>query len=251
MNPHLPERNTYKAGEERERPMTETFNYAGESEENWGPQAAYVRQDIVHAHRQTWKAIASAGSFWSDVDRLEIAKQARAARSQRSDLPFNRSYPDSRLNRDTLETVRKVAADAGKIDRLWANKQIASIGNGPYAELVSIVASVSAVDAFSEALGRPREMLPSPTGGSRSGVKSDNAVDIGGYLPMVDPWEGPNVSRALSLVPAANELFMQNVSSMYVGRGGGFNDMVWDGPLSRPQAELLAARVSSVNECFY
>ena len=231
--------------------MTETFNYAGESEENWGPQAAYVRQDIVHAHRQTWKAIACAGSFWSDVDRLEIAKQARAARSQRSDLLFDRSYPDSRLNRDTLETVRKVAADAGKIDRLWAKKQIASIGDGPYAELVAIVASVSAVDAFSEALGRPREMLPKATGGSCSGVKSDNATDIGGYLPMVDPWDGPNVSRALSLVPAANDLFMQNVSSMYVGKGGGFNDMVWDGPLSRPQAELLAARVSSVNECFY
>lgn len=247
----MPVRNTDKAGKERERPMTETFNYAGESEETWGPQAAYVRHDIVHAHRQTWKAIASAGSFWSDVDRLEIAKQARAARSQRSDLPFNRSYPDSRLNRNTLETVRKVAADAGKIDRLWAKKQIASIGDGPYAELVAIVASVSAVDAFSEALGRPREMLPKATGGSCSGVKSDNATDIGGYLPMVDPWDGPNVSRALSLVPAANALFMQNVSSMYVGRGGGFNDMVWDGPLSRPQAELLAARVSSVNECFY
>ena len=251
MNTNMPARNTDKAGKERERPMTETFNYAGESEETWGPQAAYVRHDIVHAHRQTWKAIASAGSFWSDVDRLEIAKQARAARSQRSDLPFNRSYPDSRLNRNTLETVRKVAADAGKIDRLWAKKQIASIGDGPYAELVAIVASVSAVDAFSEALGRPREMLPKATGGSCSGVKSDNATDIGGYLPMVDPWDGPNVSRALSLVPAANALFMQNVSSMYVGRGGGFNDMVWDGPLSRPQAELLAARVSSVNECFY
>ena len=247
----MPVRNTDKAGKEQERPMTETFNYAGESEETWGPQAAYVRHDIVHAHRQTWKAIASAGSFWSDVDRLEIAKQARAARSQRSDLPFNRSYPDSRLNRDTLETVRKVAADAGKIDRLWAKKQIASIGDGPYAELVAIVASVSAVDAFSEALGRPREMLPKATGGSCSGVKSDNATDIGGYLPMVDPWDGPNVSRALSLVPAANALFMQNVSSMYVGRGGGFNDMVWDGPLSRPQVELLAERVSSVNECFY
>ena len=68
---------------------------------------------------------------------------------------------------------------------------------------------------------------------------------------MVDPWEGPNVSRALSLVPTANQLFMTNVRSMYGGNGGGFNDMVWNGPLSRPQAELLAARVSSINECFY
>ena len=68
---------------------------------------------------------------------------------------------------------------------------------------------------------------------------------------MVDPWSGPNVSRALSLVPAANRLFMTNVSSMYRGSAGGFEDMVWQGPLSRPQAELLAARVSSINECFY
>ena len=34
------------------------------------------------------------------------------------------------------------------------------------------------------------------------------------------------------------------------GNGGGFNDMIWDGPLSRPQAELLAARVSSINSVF-
>ena len=68
---------------------------------------------------------------------------------------------------------------------------------------------------------------------------------------MVDPWAGPNVSRALSLVPSANQLFMANVRSMYSSSGGGFDDMVWEGPLSRPQAELLAARVSSINECFY
>ena len=43
-------------------------------EENWGLQAAHVRQNNNDAHRQTWKAIASAGSFWSDVDRLEIVK---------------------------------------------------------------------------------------------------------------------------------------------------------------------------------
>ena len=60
-----------------------------------------------------------------------------------------------------------------------------------------------------------------------------------------------NVARALSLVPAANELFMSNVLAMYNGPGGGFFDMVWDGPFTRPQAELLAARVSAVNECFY
>ena len=230
--------------------MHETFNYAEESKEKWGPQARCVRQDIVDAHRQTWQAIARAGSFWSDGNRIEIAKQARVARAQRSELSFNRSYSDSTLSSEALEAVRKIAADAGKIDRSWASNQIAALGEGPYAEMVSIVASVTAIDAFSEALGRPNEPLPSAAGGSCPQDKSKSTTDIGGYLPMVDPWEGPNVSGALSLVPTANQLFMTNVSSMYGSNGGGFNDMVRDGPLSRPQAELLAARVSSINECF-
>lgn len=210
-----------------------------------------VREDIAGAHRQTWNALAQAGAFWSDVDRIEIAKQARAARTQRNELAFNRTYPSSRLTAQALDATRKIAADAGKIDRAWASQLVASLGAGDYTELVSIVAAVSAIDAFCEALGRSHEPLPEPDGGSCHAGQAEGARDIGGYLPMVDPWTGPNVSRALSLVPSANELFMNNVRTMYGGNGGGFNDMVWDGPLSRPQAELLAARVSSINECFY
>ena len=49
-------------------------------------------------------------------------------------------------------------------------------------------------------------------------VKSDNATDIGGYLPMVDPWDGPNVSRALSLVPAATTFRRRTLAAcMLVG----------------------------------
>jgi hypothetical protein len=210
-----------------------------------------VREDIADAHRQTWDALAQAGAFWSGVDRIEIAKQARAARSQRKELAFNRSYPATQLTAQAIEATRKIAADAGKIDRAWASQQVASLGAAAYAELVSIVAAVSAIDAFCEALGRTHEPLPEPHGGSCHAAQAESAIDIGGYLPMVDPWEGPNVSRALSLVPSANQLFMNNVRSMYGGNGGGFNDMVWNGPLSRPQTELLAARVSSINECFY
>ena len=75
--------------------------------------------------------------------------------------------------------------------------------------------------------------------------------EAGAYVRMRVPFKGPNVGRALSLVPAANELFFGNVMAMYTSGGGGFYDIEWDGPLDRPQAELLAARVSAVNECFY
>ena len=206
---------------------------------------------IVDSHRKTWSQIAFAGEFWSDIDRVEIAKQARSARAQRNELPFNRVHNESHLSRQVLSATHKIAADAGKIDRGWAVECVGSMGAGHYVELVAIVASVAAIDAFYEAIGAKNPPLPLPAGGTCSEKTETSVSDIGGYIPMVDPWSGPNVSRALSLVPAANRLFMTNVSSMYRGSAGGFEDMVWQGPLSRPQAELLAARVSSINECFY
>ena len=46
-------------------------------------------------------------------------------------------------------------------------------------------------------------------------------------------------------------MFFQLVMQMYAGEGRDFFDLTWSGPLNRPQIELLAARVSAVNECFY
>ena len=87
-----------------------------------------VRMNIADAHRQTWVALAQAGAFWSDVDRIEIAKQARAARTQRNELAFNRTYPSSRLTAQALDATREIAADAEKIDRAWASQLVASLG---------------------------------------------------------------------------------------------------------------------------
>ena len=210
-----------------------------------------VRESVRLAHQNSWSVIAKAGSFWTGKERVQIAEQARAARLQRSDLPFNRSYPKSNLSDSALEVARTIAADAKKINPKWANEQIKLIKGGPYIEIASIVVTVTAIDAFSEALGRTHETLPRPQAGEPTREQNPSVAHIGGYVPMMEPWQGPNVARAFSLIPAANALFMSNVQQMYASNGGGFSEMVWDGPLSRPQAELLAARVSSVNECFY
>jgi hypothetical protein len=54
----------------------------------------------------------------------------------------------------------------------------------------------------------------------------------------------------LSFVPEDNSRRMGIVTSMYSGRH--FEEMVWrHRALSRPQVELVAARTSAVNECFY
>ncbi len=223
--------------------MKKTFDY--------GNSGFEVKNEIVNAHRKSWKALSGAGSFWSGKDRVQIAEQARAARLQRKELPFNRSHPSCSLPSAAIETAHTIAADAHKIDKSWAEAQTTQLGSGAYIEIASIVATIAAIDAFSEALGGDYEEFPRPLSGEPSGLQSQNVADIGAYVPMVDPWHGPNVARAFSLVPAANQLFFSNVQQMYTSGGDGFSEIVWTGPLTRPQAELLAARVSSVNECFY
>ena len=210
-----------------------------------------VPSEITKAQRASWETIARGTRHWSSEQRLDIARQARAARRQRQELLFNRSYPDSLLSSTALEATRTIAAEAAKITRSWASTQIAELGPSAYIELVSIVVTITAIDAFAEALGRPHEPLPPPSSHILEPTDNTEVTDIGAYVPMQDSWQGPNVSRALSLVGSANALFMSNVAVMYTGKDQDFGEMVWDSPLSRPQVELLAARVSSINECFY
>ncbi|MDP6979149.1 MAG: hypothetical protein QF570_11190 [Myxococcota bacterium] len=213
-----------------------------------------VRDTIQQVHRTSWQQIANAGSYFTGEQRLEIARQARATRAKRGDPSWLREgLPDAegRLSEVAVDAARTIAADAHKIDSEWAAKKIAALGDGAYVELISIVACMSAIDAYSEALGRAHEPLPDPQPGEPDGGRLAEATDAGAHVPMIDPFTGPNVARALSLVPSANQLFFANVMAMYSNGSGGFYDMEWGGPLDRPQAELIAARVSAVNECFY
>ena len=213
----------------------------------------HVRDVIAGAHSASWQHIAAAGSYWTGAERVEIARQGRAARVQRSEPPWLRKLPDAEgsIPDVAVEVARTIGADAHKIDAAWARAKIEALGDAAYVELGSVVVTVSAIDAFHEALGLPHEPLPEPVAGEPTGERLATAVDAGAYVPMVDPFPGPNVGRALSLVPSANALFFGNVMAMYSSPDGGFYDLEWNGPLSRPQAELLAARVSALNECFY
>ena len=59
-----------------------------------------------------------------------------------------------------------------------------------------------------------------------------------------------NVSRALSLVPLTNTTWRTLVNDSY-SRGPQMLTLTWERALSRPQIELIAARVSQLNDCFY
>ena len=214
-----------------------------------------VREDMATALRRSWEDIGRPGTWWTGPERVAIAALARAERIQRNEPPWsrNRGEPGTPLPAQAIEAARKIGADPTHLDRDWAKGTIAELGDAHYVELASVVVTTVAADAFCEAMGIDHEPLPEPEAGEPTGERPDGMGDIGAWVPVqVVDWRRANVARALSLVPEGVRTFFRMVAAMYSGTATDFEKMVWDHrPLARPQVELLAARVSALNQCFY
>lgn len=226
------------------------------SDFSYGGTAVAVTETITASHRLAWEALARPGTWWTATERHAIASQARLRFAQRATPPWLRPEPDpdEALTALAAEVVDKLTLDAGSIDRTWATRAIEDLatdhpGDGPYVELIAVVATVVMVDVFAQATGVEPTPLPAPRAGEPSRERPDGLGDIGAHVPALDPFPGANVARALSLVPRANQLF--RTVSVPAYSAPGFGDLEWDTPLSRPQVELVASRVAALNECFY
>ena len=212
-----------------------------------------IRSNLRDAQRSVWSRLGEPGTWWTGAQRVAIARIAREAFARRNDPPWLRNDAGKRdpdLPEAARIAARSIAVDAKRLDAKQVAELVANLGDAPYVELASVVVCVVAIDAFAAAIGSEAEPLPEPVEGKPSRMRPDEVGDDGAFVPMTVPWRGPNVARALSLVPEGNASFFQLVASMYAFQD--FGELVWkDRPLPRPQVELIAARVSSVNECFY
>lgn len=241
--------------------------------------ACPVRPDLEASHRESWHRIAAPGTWWSGAERLAMAGEVRRARAcalcaerKGSLSPFavqGRHDAGEALPPEVVDVIHRIVTDPGRLTRSWCRGVIdAGLGEERYVELVAVVAKANALDVFPRALGAELLPLPSPQAGEPSRERPATARDEGAWLPLVPvgPDGGdaaralygereavPNIGRALSLVP--DEVLGLHVLSQphymaldhvtdpgYVESGRA---------LDRLQTELLAARVSAINECFY
>ena len=121
------------------------------------------------------------------------------------------------------------------------------VGYERYVELVGIVSRVAATDTFCESLGMEHQPLPEPIGGPPTGDTDTRAQLGAAWVPMVG---GASITQALSLVPAENAELERYHGPMYMTFGQ-MSDPYFTRALTRPQMELVAARTSAINECFY
>lgn len=211
-----------------------------------------LRPDLAAALDKSWQDLFRPGTWWTGAERAEIVRQVRSARNQRAKPPWLREplEPVTPLPGAAVEACARIAASAHDIDREWCGTIVDGLGDAPYVELVSIAVTVSAIDAFHEAVGLDQRELLAAAPGEPSRMRPDGVGDIGAHVPALVDYPGPNVGRALSLVPDGLKTFFRLVGTMYAMDD--FHQMTWDHrPLPRPQVELLAARVSALNQCFY
>jgi hypothetical protein len=235
-----------------------------------------VREDIPKAYQVYWQKLASPGSWWTGAERVAIATESRSAltcafckarkkalspytfeglHQQRSDLPAV-----------AVDAVHRIITDQGRITQAWVNDNVTrGMTKEAYVELVGVVVTVFSIDEFHRALGLLIEPLPTPTPGEISRYRPAVVREDIGFVPTVpadgnvgqesDIWDGvraANVLRALTLVPQTFKDWRAIGDVQYLTFEG-MGNFVKDAhrTINRMQMELIAGRVSSINECFY
>ena len=233
-----------------------------------------VREDLPAAHRRAFARLARPGTWWSGAERIAIADAVRGAeacslcaqrRQALSPLALEGVHDhDGTLPDAAVEAIHQITIDPGRLSRAWFEKTLAAgLSDARYVEVVGVVVTVLSVDRFCRALGVPLRPLPAALPGDPSRRRPVGALPEGAWVPMIKESRAKgdeaglygsrrtgNVIRALSLVPdevrglldlsAAHYLTPEQMLDLTAGRS-----------LDRRQIELLAGRVSALNECFY
>jgi len=140
-----------------------------------------------------------------------------------------------------------LGSNPARASRSWVDSTVAELGSSPYVELVGVVSRTAAIDAFHRAMGLALPQLPEPIRGDPTGIDDPSARTGPAWVPMVG---GASIVHALSAVPpeaAAQEDMHGPLYLTYEQMG----DLQFARGLSRPQMELVAARTSALNDCFY
>jgi hypothetical protein len=230
-----------------------------------------VRPEILDSQAAAVAHWAKPGAWWSAAERLAIVSEVRNARDAEALPPWVApSTVDGLIPEDhplpdgAIDAVWRLTNHIGTVTRTWYEALVPDrLSAEEYVELVGLVGQVNLVDRFADTLGLGRPKLPAPQAGEPGRtVPEGAAVDVHwvptaplvdeSWLPADKTVGVPNVRKALSLVPGERVMQWTLIDSHYVAGGAladDFSDNHWS--LNRPQIELIGARTSTLNECFY
>lgn len=234
-----------------------------------------VREDMHAAHRRLWEHISAPGTWWTGAQRVAIAAEARRAdecdfcavrKAALSPAAVQGEHQSSGvLPRNVVDVIHRVRTDPARLSRSWFDAVIAGGLTVPsYVELIGVVTMLTGVDYFARSLGIAPFPLPEPRPGAPSQHLPASAQSGTAWVPTIAPEDAcgpevdlyppgamiPNIVRALSLVPAEVRV-LQTLAAAHYLPVAQIPDPTARRALDRMQMELVAARVSALNQCFY
>ncbi len=189
--------------------------------------------------QKTVAGCAASGATLDGRGRRRLAELSRTLRSGSS--PTVVEGPLERFAATLTLDAHRVDAD------LIAGVRSEGVHDAILVEIVSLIARLTAVDTFCFALGFDPIDLPEVGEGAPSGHVDARAAIAGGWLPTVGPASPPN---ALSLLPDEHAAMHELHGGFYL-EVAAMADLDVDRGLHRTQMELVAARASRLNECFF
>ncbi len=222
-----------------------------------------VRADIEEAHTFFWQKLAAPGTWWTGAERVAIGAEVRQAhhcqlcqerKAALSPTAIQGTHDTGGVLPETaVEMIHRVTTDPGRLSKRWYDDLLAQgLSDTHYVEALGVVGRTVSVDSFCRGLGLPLHPLPTPVAGEPSRRRPLEATLDGAWVPMV-PNGQANVIRALSLVPVEVHLSIEVLLPVQYMEISEVRNLSSDPgrAISRSQIELLAARVSALNQCFY
>ena len=220
--------------------------------------------------------IGRAGTWWDGSQRVAIAAETRHAlscalcrrRKEALSPAAIEGEHDSlgALPETVIEVVHRVRTDPGRLSERWFRGVLAAgLTEEQYVETVSIVAHVVAIDTMGRGLDFDLLPLPPPQPGTPLQYRPPGARPGCGWMPWLEPADlsesendlyptgrpAANIMKAMSLVPDEVRSFFDLVSHQYLPPLAMRDFSREYRAISHAQIELLAARVSALNQCLY
>ncbi len=233
-----------------------------------------IREAILEAHQNAWRRIARPGNWFDGPTRLAIAAESRnapgcglCAERKAALSPYGIDGTHDSLGdlpEAIVETVHRIVTDPARLQQKWYESLLADgMADTEYVEIVGVVCQTVSVDTFARAMGHAIPDLPAAQPGAPSRHRPAGAKRGDAWVPWIAPEDatGPesdlyqagssNIRRALMSVPDDQRGFFDLVHAQYLS-GSEIPDFTKEHrAITRSQIELIAGRVSSLNQCVY
>ena len=234
-----------------------------------------VRDNFKESHQRFWDRLSRPGNWWTSAERIAIAKEARNAvhcelcSSRKTAISPHAVVGDhdhlTELPEPAVDAIHAIMSYSSRLTRSWYESLLTrGLSDGQYVEIVGTVTALISTDRFCRGLGLRLHPLPMPGKGEPNCYRPDSAGPDEAWVPLVprenegtpeeDLWPSGslgNIIRTMSLVPDEVRTLRDLLEVHYVPYEKVREPNAGTGALTRPQMELVAAKVSLMNDCFF